>query len=69
MRASHSETEIRVGFVYTAVSRKVVGKSARDKPERYCGRFWVHCFLKKVLKNYTRGHGSIVASAKGKQEK
>ena len=22
---------------YTAVSRKVVGKSARDRPERYCG--------------------------------
>ena len=24
---------------YTAVSRKVVGKSARDNPERYCGWF------------------------------
>ena len=23
----------------TAVSRKVVGKSARDNPERYCGWF------------------------------
>ena len=23
--------------VYTAISRKVVGKSARDNPERYCG--------------------------------
>ena len=23
-------------------SRKVVGKSARDNPERYCGWFWVH---------------------------
>ena len=22
---------------YTAISRKVVGKSARDNPERYCG--------------------------------
>ena len=22
---------------------KVVGKSARDNPERYCGWFWDHC--------------------------
>ena len=29
---------------YTAVSRKVVRKSARDNPERYCGWFLVHCF-------------------------
>ena len=33
--------------VYTAVSRKVVGKSARDNPERHCGWFLVHCFSKK----------------------
>ena len=26
--------------MYTAISRKVVGKSARDNPERYCGWFW-----------------------------
>ena len=32
---------------YTAVSRKVVGKSARDNPERYCGWFWVLCSTKK----------------------
>ena len=32
---------------YTAVSREVVGKSARDNPERYCGWFLVHCFSKK----------------------
>ena len=31
----------------TAVSRKVVGKSARDNPERYCGWFLVHCFSNK----------------------
>ena len=34
-------------LMYTAISRKVVGKSARDNPERYCGWFWVHCFSKK----------------------
>ena len=32
---------------YTAISRKVVGKSARDNLERYCGWFWVHCSSKK----------------------
>ena len=32
---------------YTAISRKVVGKSARDNPERYCGWFWVRCSSKK----------------------
>ena len=32
---------------YTTISRKVLGKSARDNPERYCGWFWVHCFSKK----------------------
>ena len=26
-------------FLYTAISRKVVGQSARDNPERYCGLF------------------------------
>ena len=32
---------------YTAISRKVVGKSACDNPKRYCGWFWVHCSSKK----------------------
>ena len=35
---------------YTAISRKVVGKSARDSPERYCGWFWVLCSSKKFEK-------------------
>ena len=25
--------------LYTAISRKIVGKSARDNPERHCGWF------------------------------
>ena len=33
--------------MFTAISRKVVGKSARDNPEWYCGLFWVHCSSKK----------------------
>ena len=32
---------------YTAISRKVVGKSARDNPERCCGWFWEHFSSKK----------------------
>ena len=33
--------------LYTVVSRKVVGKSARDNPERYCGWFCLPCSPKK----------------------
>ena len=36
-----------VWLMHTAISRKVVGKSARDNPERHCGWFWVHCSSKK----------------------
>ena len=37
-----------IGDQYTAISRKVVGKSARDNPERYVGGFLkVHCSSKK----------------------
>ena len=32
--------------VNTAISRKVVGKSARYNPERYCGWLWIHCSSK-----------------------
>ena len=31
----------------TAILRKVVGKSAPDNPERYCGCLWGHCSSKK----------------------
>ena len=34
-------------LVNTAISRKIVEKSARDNSERYCGWFGVHCFSKK----------------------
>ena len=30
---------LAIAAVYTAISKKVVGKSARDNPERYCGWF------------------------------
>ena len=34
-------------WIHAAISRKVVGKSAHDDPERYGGWFWVHCSSKK----------------------
>ena len=37
----------RTHSMYTAISRKVVGKSARDNPERYCGWLWGHFSSKK----------------------
>ena len=33
--------------IYTAISRKGVGKRARRNPERDCWWFWVHCYSKK----------------------
>ena len=55
--------------VYTAVSRKVVGKSSLDNPERHCGWFSVHCFSKRFETIGTEGHGNVIASVKGKQQK
>ena len=37
----------KISELYTATSRKVVGKSARDNPERYCGWVWVRCSSQK----------------------
>ena len=34
-------------IVFTAISRKVFGKSAPDNPYRYCRWFWVCCSSKK----------------------
>ena len=39
-------------FIYTAISRKVVGKSARNNPERHCGWVWVLFFFKEIWKNW-----------------
>ena len=56
-------------FPFTAISRKVVVKSARDNPERHCGWFSVHCSSEKFEKIGTKGHGNVFASAKEKQQK
>ena len=44
---------IRVWRLFTAISRKVVGKSACDNPQRYCGWFGVLCSSKKFERNVT----------------
>ena len=55
--------------LYTAISRKVVGNSARDNPERHCGWFSVLFFSKKFERIGTKGLGNVFASAKRKQQK
>ena len=52
---------------YTAVST-VVGKSARDNPERYCGWLLGHWFSKK-FQRMAQEATDMFASAKGKQQK
>ena len=54
--------------LYTAISRKVIGKSARDNPERYCGWFVLSSLVLQwyLKKWHERGHGRIFASAKEK---
>jgi len=42
----HSTTDGR--GLYTAMSEKVAGKSARDTPERYCGPFRSQLFFKQI---------------------
>jgi len=54
--------------MYTAISKKVVGKGARDNLEMYCGWFWSSLFFKEIWKNGTRGLGRMFASAKGKRQ-
>ena len=48
---------------YTAVSRKVLGKSARDNPERYCGWFLGHWFSKK-FQRVAREHTCPILSTR-----
>ena len=55
--------------MHTAISRKVVGKGARDNPERHCGWFQIHCSLMEFERIGTKGRGNVFASAKGKQQK
>ena len=47
LRMTQLDYDNSVHTRYTAISRKVVEKSARDNPERYCGWFLAHCFSKK----------------------
>ena len=56
---------LSIVWLCTAISRKVVGKSARDNPEGYCG--FSSLFFKEISKNVKRGYGRMFASAKEKQ--
>ena len=47
IKSPFARDNARVNKFYTAISRKVEGKSARDNPERYRGWFWVHCSSEK----------------------
>ena len=64
----NSLISFRSATKFKAISRKVVGKSARDNPESFnCRWFWL--LLEEIWKNGTRGHGRMFPSAKGKQQK
>ena len=49
-----------ISHLHTAISSKVVGKSARDNPERCCGWFWVHSVLRRNLKEWHEGPRTYV---------
>ena len=51
------------------IQRKVVGKGARDNPERHRGWFSVLFFPQKFEGTGMKGHGNVFSSAKGKQQK
>ena len=69
MRSGTSITTDAHPIEYTAISRKVVGKSARDNPERHCGWFWIHCSSEKFERIGSKGSENVFASANGKQQK
>ena len=45
--ATRLTTQYLLALLLTAISRNVVGKSARDNHGRYCGWLWGHCSSKK----------------------
>ena len=45
--ATRLTTLYLLSLLFTAISRKVGGKNARDNPERYRGWLWGHCSSKK----------------------
>ena len=54
MAAGYASTLIIIIQTYTAISRKVVGKSARDHPERYFGWFCVHSSSSRKFERVAR---------------
>ena len=61
---SQNEEPFRTEHLYTAISRKIVGKSARDNPERYCGWFSVQCSSKQ-FERMAQEAMDVFATAKG----
>ena len=60
-----SREQLCLKYRYTAISRKVVGKSISCRKV-----LWVvlnSLFFKEISNNGKRGHGRMFASAKGKQ--
>ena len=55
-------------FLYTAISRKVVGKKHATIPTGIVGGL-SSFFFKEIWKNCRRDYGHMFASAKGKQQK
>ena len=63
-------TESKIEPQHTAIWRTVVGKSACDNSERYCGWFSVHCSSKKFKRMAQKAkERDMFASAEGKQPK
>ena len=61
--------DVLTGYSYKAISRKVVEKSARDNPERYCRWVWVHCSSKKFERMAREAMDICLRVLKGKQQK
>ena len=58
---------VKLKNIHTAISRKVVGKSARNNPERYCGLF-EFTVLQRNLKEWHESPWTSFVSAKGKHQ-
>ena len=56
-------------LLFTAISRKVVGKSAREQSRKVLSVVLSSLFFKQISKNDAKGHRRLLVSAKGKLQK
>ena len=54
-------------YMYTAISRKVVGKKSTRQSQKALWVVWVLRYSKKFERIGTEGHGNVFSSANGKQ--